>query len=101
MVGSSSGCCCCRALQEYKINKIYCILPHFLPEGCLLTSDDMVVKIGDSGSSAAMAGMNTSLTVAGCTAAMFGRGTGRKEENLYMTTSGVLAAPVSGEERRS
>jgi sugar lactone lactonase YvrE len=57
--------------------------------------NNSIILLGRDGSSNVVAGSLTELTVAGCTAAAFGR-TVQDNRTLYVVTSGALRAPVNG-----
>ncbi|KAI0440624.1 hypothetical protein F4803DRAFT_552910 [Xylaria telfairii] len=57
--------------------------------------NNTIVELRQNGSSEVMAGSLTELTVAGCTAAAFGR-TVHDRTTLYVVTNGAIRAPVNG-----
>ncbi|KAJ2978282.1 hypothetical protein NUW58_g7545 [Xylaria curta] len=58
-------------------------------------SNNTIVTLRSDGSTEVAAGSLTELTVAGCTAAAFGR-TVQDNRTLYVVTNGALLAPVNG-----
>ncbi|TGJ81933.1 hypothetical protein E0Z10_g6823 [Xylaria hypoxylon] len=57
--------------------------------------ENTIVALRSNGSSEVVAGSPTKFTVAGCTAAAFGR-TAKDSKTLYVVTSGALRAPING-----